>query len=423
MPPITFSNAGVPVKGGITPQQADWIARSTAVGVTFATDFSGPHDFDNPTHTTANGNSAPLLARIVKDVTDGIPGTKAGCCLKINWPAGDPDGSPAWFGLLNPTWTLQSQGIAGAPFYIQFRSKIPLSRYQSYQCATFTASASGTVLTISSMTTGTIYTGQVVLGTGFGSTVRIASFGTGSGGTGTYNLDNNVGTVASGPMSTVRTDSSGGFKLCIVGGYNNSNPISSQSDIANEIVALDSNYRAYPTAYGHTGTSSWDGHYDIFQDPFSSVYSSTDFKQQNAIDRGPGSPDQAHRYCLYSQEIGANAATGLSDPTLHNVGAFPIITDTWMTYLLRINYQTVGGQTGNEFDMWCAQWGDTSYTKIATAPTGTLPCPADATYTNGPNGIYLIGYDTNAAASGQDTYQKWAQLICSTSNIPCPQAY
>lgn len=70
--------------------------------------------------------------------------------------------------------------------------------------AQFTASASGSVLTVSSMGTGSlpIAVGQVVMAVGIPYGTTIASLGTGTGGVGTYNLSANVGTVGSEPMLT-----------------------------------------------------------------------------------------------------------------------------------------------------------------------------------------------------------------------------
>jgi hypothetical protein len=63
----------------------------------------------------------------------------------------------------------------------------------------FTASISGTTLTVSAVTSGTIVVGQVVTGTGIAANTVIMSPGTGTGGTGTYTV-NNSQTVASESM-------------------------------------------------------------------------------------------------------------------------------------------------------------------------------------------------------------------------------
>ena len=62
--------------------------------------------------------------------------------------------------------------------------------------ASFTASASGTVLTVSAVASGSLVVGQTLTGAGF-SGQTIVSFGTGTGGVGTYNLSASVGTISS----------------------------------------------------------------------------------------------------------------------------------------------------------------------------------------------------------------------------------
>ena len=65
--------------------------------------------------------------------------------------------------------------------------------------STFTGNISGTTLTVSSVTTGTLYIGSIVTGTGITSGTKITAFGTGSGGVGTYTV-NNSQTIASQTM-------------------------------------------------------------------------------------------------------------------------------------------------------------------------------------------------------------------------------
>lgn len=65
--------------------------------------------------------------------------------------------------------------------------------------AKFTASVSGTVLTVTAVTYGTIQVGMTLAGNAVLSSTVITSFGTGSGGTGTYNL-NQSQTLSSGLM-------------------------------------------------------------------------------------------------------------------------------------------------------------------------------------------------------------------------------
>jgi len=68
--------------------------------------------------------------------------------------------------------------------------------YTDSTTATVTGSISGTVLTVSSVTSGTLVVGQTIFGSGVASNTVITSFGSGSGGVGTYNV-NNSQTVSS----------------------------------------------------------------------------------------------------------------------------------------------------------------------------------------------------------------------------------
>ncbi len=83
--------------------------------------------------------------------------------------------------------------------------------------ASFTGAIATTVLTVSAVSSGTIALGQEVRGTGITAGTVISSFGTGSGGTGTYNLSISQ-TVSSEPMTavipTITYDSiAGGFVI------------------------------------------------------------------------------------------------------------------------------------------------------------------------------------------------------------------
>ena len=66
----------------------------------------------------------------------------------------------------------------------------------------FTGSISGTTLTVTALAGGTIQLGQVISGPGITSGTFISAFGTGSGGTGTYTV-NNSQTVSSETITTI----------------------------------------------------------------------------------------------------------------------------------------------------------------------------------------------------------------------------
>lgn len=70
--------------------------------------------------------------------------------------------------------------------------------------ATFTGTASfaTNVMTVTAVTTGTVKVGQQVIGAGLPANTYVASFGTGVGGTGTYNLTTSPGTIAAQATTT-----------------------------------------------------------------------------------------------------------------------------------------------------------------------------------------------------------------------------
>jgi hypothetical protein len=71
-------------------------------------------------------------------------------------------------------------------------------RIDSYEAA-FTAAITGTTMTVSAVASGTLRLGMEITGTGVTAGTRITDFGTGTGGTGTYTV-NNSQTVASTAM-------------------------------------------------------------------------------------------------------------------------------------------------------------------------------------------------------------------------------
>lgn len=107
--------------------------------------------------------------------------------------------------------TAQTDGCAGAPqpsaFTVQhsdFFTSYALNSGQSYTGAAFTGSISGGVLTVSGAS-GTVIAGQdTILGAGVPPGVHVSTFGTGTGGNGTYNLANAGGLAAKGAMNGLR---------------------------------------------------------------------------------------------------------------------------------------------------------------------------------------------------------------------------
>jgi hypothetical protein len=129
--------------------------------------------------------------------------------------------------------------------------------YTSSPGAVITAAISGTTLTVASVTSGTLYVGQTIQGAGITAQTIITALGTGSGGTGTYTI-NNSQTVASETMYalnwTVLPSSDGAFtggETCdIVDNYFVYNRPSSQQWGASGVLSPIS---------GNTSFSSKDG--------------------------------------------------------------------------------------------------------------------------------------------------------------------
>lgn len=88
-------------------------------------------------------------------------------------------------------------GVIGA-----FGGIVQGNYYTDSTTAVVTGSISGTVLTVSAVTSGALVVGQTISGTGVTADTVITSFGTGSGGAGTYNI-NNSQTVASTTISAL----------------------------------------------------------------------------------------------------------------------------------------------------------------------------------------------------------------------------
>jgi hypothetical protein len=98
------------------------------------------------------------------------------------------------------------QGINTAPTLFVYKVSDELMGFPAQQsvqgigAANFTGSISGSVLTVTAVSAGTLAANQQITWTGSPTNVAITSLGTGTGGTGTYNLNYAVGTVTSQAM-------------------------------------------------------------------------------------------------------------------------------------------------------------------------------------------------------------------------------
>lgn len=90
-----------------------------------------------------------------------------------------------------------SSNIAPATMLEVDRNTSSIPQYQSWSTpAVFTGSISGTTLTVTAVTSGTIEDDQVIIGSGIAANTKIVGYGTGTGGVGTYIIDSSQ-TVAS----------------------------------------------------------------------------------------------------------------------------------------------------------------------------------------------------------------------------------
>lgn len=89
------------------------------------------------------------------------------------------------------TLIVASTAYSDTPKIERIHARTPMS------AAVVTASISGTVMTVSAVTSGTLSVGSVITGTGVIPNTTITSLGTGTGGTGTYNISYDNGTISS----------------------------------------------------------------------------------------------------------------------------------------------------------------------------------------------------------------------------------
>jgi hypothetical protein len=95
-------------------------------------------------------------------------------------------------------WTPSNEYIITTAFNSGQADGVSRITYTSSNNAAVTATFSGTVMNVSAVIYGTISVGDTVFGEGIGTGVTVASFGTGSGGIGSYNLSSSVGVLAVG---------------------------------------------------------------------------------------------------------------------------------------------------------------------------------------------------------------------------------
>lgn len=171
--------------------------------------------------------------------------------------------------------------------------------------------------------------------------------------------------VKLGPNRLTPSVNGGGFKICINSGYNFASPNSSASDTGTEIVCGDFAWNSHPIPY----------YYD-----------------------GVGGPTQ------------------FATPPLFT---WTYLENTWITVYIAIKLQTLGGTTGNTYDLYFAADGDTSYTHLFQESAYNIG--TDSETPNGHNGLWLLPYDSLRTSAGYTTFQSYDQIIISTQPIACPQ--
>ena len=116
------------------------------------------------------------------------------------------------------------------------------------EIAVVTGSVSGTVMTVTAITSGTLYVGQYVTGSGISATSRISAFSSGSGGVGTYILDTISSSTGSITITAKFIPAGSNFELNLasddiqnlVSLYQNE--IGTDAIVGNEPIALQSSF-------------------------------------------------------------------------------------------------------------------------------------------------------------------------------------
>ncbi len=199
------------------------------------------------------------------------------------------------------------------------------------------------------------------------------------------------------------------------------------SNQLNEVVSNNAYYRGFPHAYHRDRKGSYKG----MKIKASTACSRTDFRLQNAIDRGPQKmasrkdcpADVSGKKCdrlvacmneraRYGGLYSYGHHKGSIDPW---TGAVPYPPDGWMTTTMRIE---IGDQPDNSaFTMWLAHDGK-DYTKVIERNDLDLTAPKAPFHDT----VWLTKYDTGRKpdANRPSTYALYDELIISTQMIPAP---
>ena len=204
-----------------------------------------------------------------------------------------------------------------------------------------------------------------------------------------------------------------GPKVNIFGGYIPTNPSSSRSHVNNEIVV-----QFYGQLH-NAGENTVTAYRDMSQGSLGSSaewMAGASSSYQNAVDNGAGFTNVLDRYCRY-------------DPTKNDSlsdGCVQLLENVWYTFYQHIKVVTPGGTTGNIYELSVAGPYDSTYTPLISLTNVLLPNNSNDALDHtgsGVNGIWLLPYKTNRGANpnGWNSFQRYDQLIVSTSPINCPR--
>lgn len=197
---LSKKGPGCGYTGNTTVTAYDTATPYVAPGIAYPITFEVPTDIEVYFLVALVNNSAIP--------SDGAAQIQAAIISAFN---GEDGGTPAQIGA-----TVQASrfvaGITGLGTWAQLKSLTVGTSADSAACS-FTASIAGQVMTVTAVASGSLSLNQIVTGAGVSEGTFISSFGTGSGGVGTYNITT-AQTVASEAM-TARNVTASSFSTTI----------------------------------------------------------------------------------------------------------------------------------------------------------------------------------------------------------------
>jgi hypothetical protein len=212
----TYSN--VPLTGGTGSGARATITVSGGIVIAVALTYGGIGYTASDSLTTANTNLGGTGSGfgVVASTVAASSGFQCSVFGVSTGSVGSVDVTTDGSGYAaNDTLSASSEDIGGVNGIIGAIGSVTAGNYYTSSTAGYvTASISGTVMTVTAVASGAIVVGQTVFGTGVTANTTVTSFGTGSGGVGTYNVSASQ-TVASTSISCIGvfrdTPLTGGF--------------------------------------------------------------------------------------------------------------------------------------------------------------------------------------------------------------------